>query len=64
MGEMIRVNIRVTPEVHTYYKRKSERTGVSMSALMFLELEKTIGPQDYMKEKHIQQERNEAGGRQ
>lgn len=33
------VNIRVSPEVHSYFKERSRKTGASMSALMFLALE-------------------------
>ncbi len=36
---MIRFNIRLSKEMHDYYKEKSERTGVSMSSLIFLDLE-------------------------
>lgn len=35
----VRVNIRIPIEIHEYYKNKSEKTGVSMSALMYLDLE-------------------------
>lgn len=35
----VRVNIRIPIEIHEYYKTKSEKTGVAMSALMYLDLE-------------------------
>lgn len=41
-NEMIRINIRVSPEVHQYYKERSTKTGVSMSSLMYLALEQAI----------------------
>jgi metal-responsive CopG/Arc/MetJ family transcriptional regulator len=37
-----RVNIRVSEEVYQYFKKRSEVTGVSSSALMFLALEDYI----------------------
>jgi len=41
-NEMIRINVRVSPEVHQYYKDRSAKTGVSMSSLMYLALEQAI----------------------
>lgn len=41
-NDMKRINIRVSPEVHEWFKLRSERTGVAMSALMFLALEQHI----------------------
>lgn len=38
-GNTIRVNIRVPIEMYDYYKTKSEKTGVAMSALMYLDME-------------------------
>jgi len=35
----VRVNIRIPNEIYDYYKSKSERTGVAMSALMYLDIE-------------------------
>lgn len=34
-----RINIRISREVHEYFKRRSELTGVPMSSLMYLALE-------------------------
>lgn len=45
MSELIRVNIRITPEVHQWFKEKSDRTGVSMSSLMYLALEQHVQQQ-------------------
>ena len=39
-ADVMRVNIRVSPEVHQYYKERAYKTGVSMSSLMFLDLER------------------------
>ncbi|MCY7488140.1 hypothetical protein [Paenibacillus alvei] len=36
---MTRVNIRITKELHQMYKSESEKTGISMSILMFKDLE-------------------------
>jgi len=44
----VRVNIRVSPDVHYYFKQRSEATGASMSALMFLALEKYMNEQQFM----------------
>lgn len=38
MAETVRVNINISPELHTYYKEQAERAGVSMSAYMALAL--------------------------
>lgn len=34
-----RVNIRITEEMHQWFKKRSEQTGVNMSSLMALALE-------------------------
>lgn len=44
-NEMKRVNIRVSPEVHEWFKLRSDRTGVPASSLMFLALEQHIQQQ-------------------
>ena len=44
----VRVNIRVSPEVHQYYKKRSEQSGASMSVLMFLALEKAVREEKFM----------------
>lgn len=44
-NDMKRVNIRVSPEVHEWFRLRSEKTGVAMSALMFLALENYIQQQ-------------------
>ena len=36
---MTRVNIRITKELHELYKEQSDKTGISMSVLMFKDLE-------------------------
>jgi len=43
--DMKRVNIRISPEVHEWFKMRSEKTGVPMSSLMFLALEQYIQQQ-------------------
>jgi len=43
--EMKRVNIRITPEVHEWFRLRSDRTGVPASSLMFLALEQHIQQQ-------------------
>jgi len=45
MAELKRVNIRVSPEVHEWFRIRSEVTGVPMSSLMFLALESHIQQQ-------------------
>lgn len=45
VSDLVRVNIRVTPEVHQWFLEKSKRTGVSMSSLMYLALEQHIQQQ-------------------
>jgi len=42
MSETVRVNVRVSPEVYQWYKDRAEKTGVSMSSLMFLAVEKDM----------------------
>lgn len=44
-NELRRVNIKISPEVHEWFKIRSEKTGVSMSSLMFLALETHIQQQ-------------------
>ena len=39
LSGMRRMNIRVSDEIHEWFKVKSDKTGVSMSSLMFLALE-------------------------
>lgn len=46
--DLIRVNVRVSPEVHQFYKDRSAKTGVSMSSLMFLTLEKSMQEQRFI----------------
>lgn len=46
--EHVRVNIRVSPQVHQYFKQRSEASGASMSVLMFLALEKYVQEQTFM----------------
>lgn len=46
----VRVNIRVSPEVHQYYKQRAEQSGASMSVLMFLALEKAVREERFMGE--------------
>lgn len=46
--DLIRVNIRVSPEVHQYFKERSSKTGVSMSSLMFLALEQNVRQELFM----------------
>lgn len=47
-NEMKRVNIRVSPEVHEWFRVRSEKTGVPMSSLMFLALEQYIQQQNVL----------------
>ena len=42
---MKRVNIRMSPEVHEWFRLRSEKTGVPASSLMFLALEQHIQQQ-------------------
>jgi len=46
--EMKRVNIRITPEVHEWFRLRSDRTGVPASSLMFLALEQYIQQQNML----------------
>lgn len=39
-GNLVRMNITLSAAVHQYYKQRSAETGVSMSSLMFLDLER------------------------
>jgi len=48
MANLIRCNVRVSPEVHAWFKERSESTGVSMSALMFLACEKYMHEHQFM----------------
>lgn len=40
--DLKRVNIRVSEEVYQYFRRKSDTTGISASAMMFLALEEYV----------------------
>ena len=40
MDSMKRFGMKLTPELHGYYKEKSERIGVPMTTLVLLDLEK------------------------
>lgn len=44
-NQMKRVNIRVSPEVHEWFRIRSEQTGVAASSMMFLALEQYIQQQ-------------------
>jgi hypothetical protein len=44
-NEMKRVNVRITPEVHEWFRIRSDKTGVPASSLMFLALEQYIQQQ-------------------
>ena len=46
--DLVRVNIRISPEVHQFFKERAMKTGVSMSSLMFLALEKSVQEQQFM----------------
>ena len=39
MKEMKRMSIRLSKELHGYYKERSEKTGLSMSVLILTDLE-------------------------
>jgi len=41
-NEFVRVNIKLPKAMHDHYKEKSDRTGVPMSSLMYLDLEKVL----------------------
>lgn len=47
-SQLVRVNIKVSPEVHQFFKERSIKTGVSMSSLMFLALEKSVQESIFM----------------
>lgn len=53
MADTIRIPITVSNEVHKYFKDRSEKTGVSMSALMFLALESHM-QDEIMKQKKLE----------
>ena len=40
-----RVNIRISKEVHHWFKQKSDKTGIAQSALMHLALEQHVQQQ-------------------
>lgn len=44
-----RVSLRVSDEVHKYYKNKSKKTGISMSSLMYIALDKQREQEELMK---------------
>lgn len=46
---MRRINIKISDEVYQWFKARSDRTGVPMSALMFLTLEQSIREQEAMR---------------
>lgn len=46
---MRRVNIKVSADVHEYFKSRAERTGVPMSSLMYLALEQAIEERELMR---------------
>lgn len=48
MSDLIRVNVRITPEIHEWYLAESKRTGISMSSLMFLALEKNMQEKQFL----------------
>ena len=43
--EMKRVTLRMSPEVHEWFKLRSKKTGVPAASLMFLALEQYIQQQ-------------------
>ena len=47
-NQLRRVNIRITEEVHQFFKEKSISTGVSMSSLMYLALEEYVSQKNIM----------------
>lgn len=47
--DLIRVNIRISKDVKNYYTTRSKQTGVSMTALMYLALEKAMREETFMK---------------
>ena len=46
MAKLIRVNIRVDESVHTFFKTKSEETGIAASSLMYMALTQYIQQQE------------------
>lgn len=48
MADLQRVSIKVSQQVHEWFKKRSEVTGVSMSSLMYLALEGHIQQQTIM----------------
>ncbi|VPJ05721.1 hypothetical protein [Metabacillus idriensis] len=65
MEDMQRVNIRLSGDVYQWFKTRSEKTGVSMSALMFLALEDHVRQNtivssmpEIMEQLRLQQENN------
>lgn len=47
-NNLIRMSIRVTPEVKSYFEKESKRTGVSQSALINLKLEDYITSKNFI----------------
>lgn len=48
-NEFVRINIKMPKKMHERYKAKSERTGVPMTSLMYLDLEKIHEQEDSIK---------------
>ncbi|BFH18395.1 hypothetical protein M5X00_05375 [Paenibacillus alvei] len=57
-NNLVRFNITVSPEVYAYYKARAKKTGVSMSSLMFLALEKNARDEMGIQEKFEQEMSN------
>ncbi|EJW14377.1 hypothetical protein [Paenibacillus alvei] len=54
-NNLVRFHIKISPEVYAYYKERSNKTGVSMSSLMFLALEKNARDEMGLQEKFEQE---------
>jgi hypothetical protein len=50
MREMKRMSIRLSKELHGYYKDRSEKTGISMSILILTDLEHLAEQRDIKKQ--------------
>jgi hypothetical protein len=48
MSDLKRVNIKLPLEIHEWFKMRSDKTGVSMSSLMYLALEQHVQQQQLM----------------